>query len=264
MEGLGTREHTRVSQIAFQDANGSRGARYYGSALGRFSSPDPLLNSGRPDDPQSWNRYSYVRNNPLGRIDPTGLYDFSACAKGDTNCQAEKDRFNASIKKAKELLKNMDPRSKDAKALSKALGALGTAGDKNGVTISFGKTQTGGAMETVGLHITVDFKLEDAAKKTWRDAGYKIDGTVDEASDETHEGIHVANNKRGFTGSDEAEAYRAGSYVGEAGHSTITSGVWNESWANGPDKELLRNAAIKEATGRSESLTKSYDDKQKK
>jgi hypothetical protein len=32
---------------------------------------------GEPADPQSWNSYSYVRNNPLGRIDPTGKKDLS-------------------------------------------------------------------------------------------------------------------------------------------------------------------------------------------
>ena len=202
------------------------GARYYGSMMGRFMSPDPLLNSGHPDDPQSWNRYSYVRNNPLSRIDPTGLYDFSACAKGDSNCQGEKDRFNAAVKKANDLLKNMDPKSKEAKALSKALGALGSAGDKNGVTVSFGKTSTGGAMETLGMHITVDFNLENAAQQTWRKAGYTIDGTVDDASDEAHEGTHVANNKRGRSGGDESEAYRTGSYVGEAGHCLRRSAGW--------------------------------------
>ena len=48
----------------------------------RFTSPDPLLNSGRPWDPQSWNRYAYGRNNPLKNIDPTGLYDWDASLGG--------------------------------------------------------------------------------------------------------------------------------------------------------------------------------------
>ena len=50
------------------------GSRYYGSSMGRFMSPDPsgLLYSD-PNDPQSLNLYSYVRNNPLKNIDPTGL-----------------------------------------------------------------------------------------------------------------------------------------------------------------------------------------------
>src|SRR5205814_8923691 len=35
-------------------------------------------------DPQTWNRYSYARNNPLSIVDPTGLYDLhNPCAQGD-------------------------------------------------------------------------------------------------------------------------------------------------------------------------------------
>jgi RHS repeat-associated protein len=50
------------------------GARYYGSNMGRFMSPDPSgLLAQNPADPQSWNLYAYARNNPLINIDPTGL-----------------------------------------------------------------------------------------------------------------------------------------------------------------------------------------------
>ena len=51
------------------------GARYFTSVQGRFTSTDPLKASARPVAPQSWNRYSYVLNNPLKLIDPTGLAD---------------------------------------------------------------------------------------------------------------------------------------------------------------------------------------------
>jgi RHS repeat-associated protein len=54
------------------------GARYYASTQGRFSSPDPLLGSGKPASPQSWNRYAYVGNNPLAYIDPDGMLAVSA------------------------------------------------------------------------------------------------------------------------------------------------------------------------------------------
>jgi RHS repeat-associated protein len=50
-------------------------ARYYASGQGRFTSTDPLMASGRVWNPQSWNRYSYVLNRPLGLIDPNGLED---------------------------------------------------------------------------------------------------------------------------------------------------------------------------------------------
>lgn len=48
------------------------GARYLSAAQGRFTSPDTPLLDQHPGDPQSWNLYSYVRNNPLRYTDPTG------------------------------------------------------------------------------------------------------------------------------------------------------------------------------------------------
>jgi RHS repeat-associated protein len=49
------------------------GARYVSAAQGRFMSPDPLGNFvADASSPQSWNLYSYVNNNPLNYIDPTG------------------------------------------------------------------------------------------------------------------------------------------------------------------------------------------------
>ncbi|HEY0097929.1 MAG TPA: polymorphic toxin-type HINT domain-containing protein [Pyrinomonadaceae bacterium] len=48
-------------------------ARYHSPTQGRFISPDPLLSSGVPANPQSWNRYTYVLNNPLALVDPSGL-----------------------------------------------------------------------------------------------------------------------------------------------------------------------------------------------
>lgn len=52
-------------------------ARYFSKDLGRFNSVDPSLGSGKPDDPQSWNRYTYALNNPLRYIDPDGLDPFT-------------------------------------------------------------------------------------------------------------------------------------------------------------------------------------------
>jgi RHS repeat-associated protein len=45
-------------------------AKYYNSNIGRFISLDPW--SGDISDPQSLNKYTYVRNNPLKYIDPNG------------------------------------------------------------------------------------------------------------------------------------------------------------------------------------------------
>ena len=49
-------------------------ARYFDPQLGRFLSQDSYL--GQIDDPPSLHRYVYVRNEPTGRIDPSGHDDF--------------------------------------------------------------------------------------------------------------------------------------------------------------------------------------------
>ena len=47
-------------------------ARYQSPLQGRFTSVDPLGKSASVFNPQTFNRYSYVLNNPLNLIDPTG------------------------------------------------------------------------------------------------------------------------------------------------------------------------------------------------
>jgi len=48
-------------------------ARYNSSSMGRFMSPDPENAGASEGDPQSWNGYAYVINDPLNSIDPSGL-----------------------------------------------------------------------------------------------------------------------------------------------------------------------------------------------
>ena len=49
------------------------GARYYGSKIGRFTTTDPVLDlKAALVNPQRWNRYAYVSNNPLRFVDPDG------------------------------------------------------------------------------------------------------------------------------------------------------------------------------------------------
>ncbi len=55
------------------------GARYYDPIIGRFISADTIVPNFA--DPQSLNRYSYVENNPLRYIDPTGHFKFETFMK---------------------------------------------------------------------------------------------------------------------------------------------------------------------------------------
>jgi RHS repeat-associated protein len=48
--------------------------RYYSSTMGRFTTTDPYGGSAKLTNPQSWNRYSYVENNPVNATDRTGMF----------------------------------------------------------------------------------------------------------------------------------------------------------------------------------------------
>lgn len=71
--------------------------RVYDSSIGRFLSPDPIVQA--PYNSQNLNRYSYVLNNPVSYVDPSGFvcsyiqnisdgadptYQVGACTGGDT------------------------------------------------------------------------------------------------------------------------------------------------------------------------------------
>jgi RHS repeat-associated protein len=53
------------------------GARFYDASLGRWTSADTIVPD--PANPQSFNRYSWVRGNPLRFADPTGHKEEGEC-----------------------------------------------------------------------------------------------------------------------------------------------------------------------------------------
>lgn len=170
------------------------GARYYGSSLGRFTSPDPMLNSAKPWDPQSWNRYAYALNNPLAIVDPTGLYNLAnTCDSDDKKCNKQFQQNASNLKRGLSDLQKKVNGMKDGpekQRLQAALGAVGTENDGNNVNVNFGPTQGGGAAETqqnynegtssFSYNVTFDPKQIKG-------------GTNDWAIDAAHEGTHVAD-----------------------------------------------------------------------
>ena len=82
------------------------GARFYSPKLGRFLSADTIVPSYA--NPQNLNRFSYVLNNPLKYIDPTG---HRACEDGDGqgSCLSEKQvtkKYKAELHKHKHKKKS--------------------------------------------------------------------------------------------------------------------------------------------------------------
>jgi RHS repeat-associated protein len=54
--------------------------RVYNPSLRRFLTPDPIISN--PLNGQTFNPYSYVRNDPVNRTDPSGYCDSSPCGEG--------------------------------------------------------------------------------------------------------------------------------------------------------------------------------------
>jgi RHS repeat-associated protein len=78
------------------------GARYFGSSMGRFMSPDysgvddgppDAIAFGDPSNPQSLNLYSYVQNSPLSNVDPDGhdCINASNASSGSVSIQTTND-----------------------------------------------------------------------------------------------------------------------------------------------------------------------------
>lgn len=157
------------------------GARYYEAQAGRFTTIDPVYTwQENLEDPQRWNRYAYVRNNPLKYTDPTGLY-ISGCAMVELSCADAMAKFEGERQKA---LKN---RNADVAAAAAAYGSLGDP----------------------GVVVTADFRgdLKGANASTTRpdapggDIGVLFDpGAASLQRTIVHEGVHVGQ-MQGFMNS---------------------------------------------------------------
>jgi RHS repeat-associated protein len=181
------------------------GARYYASSMGRFMSPDAPVDQ-HPENPQSWNLYTYVRNNPLRNTDPTGNYDCgqlssAQCFQVGYDLAAGQNQLtNAHL--------NGDITDSQFNQGSAAISSYGNMNDHNGVTVNVGDnggfpgvtTATNGAPITganpTGQNIQVTFQtglLENANTNG-------VIGTV------AHEGSHVGD----------AEAWASAGYTDAA------------------------------------------------
>lgn len=106
------------------------GARWYLGGMARFYSPDPAgIMKQKLIDPQQWNMYSYVRNNPIRLTDPTGMYLTNCGSLNAKSCASKVKAIDSYVAKLAQSNNDRD------KAIAKT---LGTSQDtNNGVTISF-------------------------------------------------------------------------------------------------------------------------------
>jgi RHS repeat-associated protein len=91
------------------------GARYYGSNMGRWMSPDWSAKQepvpyAKLDNPQTLNLYSYVLNNPVSKNDPDG---HATCANPPSCTMATIDSHPAGANGPTITFKNDNPKGKD-------------------------------------------------------------------------------------------------------------------------------------------------------
>jgi uncharacterized protein DUF6650 len=224
--------------------------------MGRFMTPDPLPwvewqnGSDRAqrrfqayiNNPQNFNMYAYVRNNPTNLTDPTEMY---VCKGTKDQCAA----IQAGLDKAKEALKGNDLNKQQKAALQKVIGFYGKAGDANGVVVQFGKTGAGTGGNTDSS------KVFNANITTITFSPTKFAGlsTLQQAEEEVHEGVHGENGveRGGRNPANKAEeltternAYRTQSYVPQGlGVADGGWGLWDPTWP-AAQAEGDRNSAV--------------------
>jgi len=136
------------------------GLRYLGSSMGRFMSPDSIANDWELQNPQTWNRYVYARNNPLAYVDPDGAAVELICTTSSDKCAAQREQELAALQNS---LGNKDAASrlyinevKDGDNTRYFVGIKGDVGDFE--SLSGGAKDLG---EIVGAKQVVEFGLTD-------------------------------------------------------------------------------------------------------
>lgn len=131
-------------------------ARYYDPAVGRFLSPDPAGQKA------GFNDYAYVSDNPINKIDPTGMFQ---CAN-KASCEAG-TRLRNDFMKAQQHFKSG---SSAYKSIAAGIKALGTANDGGPIHVAvvFSKGKSlgwGGAPKGKTPTLTINFARLEAMPK---------------------------------------------------------------------------------------------------
>jgi RHS repeat-associated protein len=261
--GNRSRHHFTGKERDTESGNDYFGARYYSSSMGQFMTPDPLLSSGRPSNPQMWNRYSYALNNPLKIVDPTGLYNLvNTCLPGDKKCNKKFKQDSEDLKNQLEALNAAldDPNviasiGQDAAIrLMEGLAAMGSENDGNNVDVQFGTNQDGAAAQTVPKPYDEDTKSFSGFTVTF-DPQKNHGSSLDYAINGDHEGQHIWDYKNYMLDPQRTEeafqveyrGYQNSSWAAQAlglpGISFKGIEVWNRSWS-AADRETLRDKNI--------------------
>jgi RHS repeat-associated protein len=103
------------------------GDRWYDAQLGRWLSADTIVPD--PANPQNWNRYAYVGNNPVGNVDPGGHITVPADCVRDPVCnkwareKGEQDGEGVSVDETTDATSESESRMLELKSIALGLSA---------------------------------------------------------------------------------------------------------------------------------------------
>jgi RHS repeat-associated protein len=145
------------------------GARYDSSQYGRFMTPDEPLVGQYVSEPQSWNLYSYVQNNPINAVDPDGqdcvyVNDNSVdVQRGDCTSDTDRGIFVNGTINTNSFTYNSQSQSLGFNYTNDDTGALGSAtiagvAPSSGVSSSdlFGAVAQGTQMAAPGVNLAAN------------------------------------------------------------------------------------------------------------
>jgi hypothetical protein len=146
--------------------------------------PDPM--GGHLEDPQTLNRYGYVRNNPTTLTDPTGLDFYLTCQKESSTCQQQTVGYDKDGKAQKALVQgvtNSDKtftatqigNDKDGNLVDKTTGTGSYSASVNGNGVQF--SNNGGETSSTGVFVNHDANPTSFAT-SFQDAGWANGGKL--------------------------------------------------------------------------------------
>ncbi len=167
MPGDGVRQQFTRQERDYETGLDYFASRYYSSIQGRFTSSDP--GSFTLADPQSLNRYSYVQNNPLKFIDPTGKDLYLHGREADyilselekfTGLRLQRDSLTGKVTIVPGSTRNKNGTSTHfANRLAQVIGD-----SRAQVTINTGRSQPNVFLDSIFLH-ALDVDDYDAMKR---------------------------------------------------------------------------------------------------